>query len=95
MGISVAVLIITAFIAATKYKIDDSKLNRVRYFNEKARNGENDTLTAEELAEKEHLINTLAGKKFVLNLPPIPSFKKKTKKVEDSSVLKIEDKKEK
>lgn len=63
LGLSVVILIITAFVAATRYKVDDSKLNRIRYFNEKNRNGENDTLTDEEKQEKEMLIETLAGKK--------------------------------
>jgi oligogalacturonide transporter len=61
LGISVFVLIVIAFIFSIKYKVTDAKLKRIRYFNEKTRAGENDTLTPEELKEKESLIKELAG----------------------------------
>ncbi len=60
MAASVVVLISIAMFFAFKYKVTDKKLERIHYFNEKARNGENDTLTEEELAEKEALIKELA-----------------------------------
>lgn len=61
LGISVFVLVVVAFIASMKYKVTDAKLLRIRYFNDKARAGENDTLTEEEKKEKEALIKHLAG----------------------------------
>ena len=58
MGVSVAVLIAIALFASFKYKVTSQKLDRVRYFNEKRKSGED--LTADEAAEKEALLTELA-----------------------------------
>ena len=60
----VAVFIGAAFAAAWYYKITDKKLERVRYFLEKHRAGEDGALTEEELAERDELVATLAGGKI-------------------------------
>ncbi|MDE6475033.1 MAG: MFS transporter [Clostridia bacterium] len=58
-GIVVVVMISLAIWASLKYKVTDQKLTRIKYFLEKQRAGENDTLTDEEKAEKEALIKEL------------------------------------
>ncbi len=60
LGLSVALLLITGFVASIKYKVTDKKLERVRYFNDINREGKNDTLTPEELQEKSALLKELA-----------------------------------
>ncbi len=60
MGASVVVLISIALFFAFKYKVTDKKLERVHYFNQKARDNELDTLSEEEKAEREALIKELA-----------------------------------
>lgn len=64
LGVGVAVFIGAAFAAAWYYKITDKKLERVRYFLEKHRAGEDGALTEEELAERDELVATLAGGKI-------------------------------
>lgn len=61
LGISVLILVIVSFVASMQYKVTNEKLKRIRYFNEKTSNGENDTLTEEEKKEKYDLIKKLAG----------------------------------
>ena len=51
-------LIAIALFASFKYKVTSQKLDRVRYFNEKRKSGED--LTADEAAEKEALLTELA-----------------------------------
>ena len=63
LGVGVAVFIGAAFVAAWYYKITDKKLERVRYFLDKHRSGKDDTLTEEELAERDELVAVLAGGK--------------------------------
>ncbi len=58
-GIVVVVMISLAIWASLKYKVTDQKLTRIKYYLEKQRAGENDTLTDEEKAEKEALIKEL------------------------------------
>ena len=58
-GVVVVVMISLAIWASLKYKVTDQKLTRIKYFLEKQRAGENDTLTDEEKAEKEALIKEL------------------------------------
>ena len=58
-GIIVVVMISLAIWASLKYKVTDKKLTRIKYFLEKQRAGENDTLTDEEKAEKDALIKEL------------------------------------
>ncbi len=62
MGISVAVLIAFAFFSSLRYKVNNKKLARIKYFNEKVERGEYDTLTEEEKLERIQLINQLAFK---------------------------------
>lgn len=61
LGGGVTLLIVLAFVSSLMYKITDKKLARVRYFLDKQRAGENDTLTSEEKAERYALIDELAG----------------------------------
>ncbi|MDR3294163.1 MAG: MFS transporter [Clostridiales bacterium] len=60
MGVSVVILLSAAYYASVKYTVTDSKLARVRYFNDRARCGENALLTAEEQQEKDKLLKELA-----------------------------------
>ncbi len=60
MAASVVVLISIALIFAFKYKVTDKKLERIHYFNAKAREGALDSLTDEEKAERQALIDELA-----------------------------------
>ncbi len=60
MAASVVVLISIALFFAFKYKVTDKKLERIHYFNQKARDNALDTLTEEETAEREALIKELA-----------------------------------
>ncbi len=62
IGVMVGVLFIVAFISSMCYRVTDKKLQRIRYFNDKNRAGENDTLTIAEQVEKEMLITELCGK---------------------------------
>jgi Na+/melibiose symporter-like transporter len=59
LGISVVVLLSLAFLSSVKYKVTDKKLARVRYFNEKRRNG-GEPLTDGEKAEMKELLDELA-----------------------------------
>ena len=63
LGVGVTLFIGAAFIAAWRYKITDKKLERVRYFLEKHRSGEDKLLTESELAERDELVALLAGGK--------------------------------
>jgi Na+/melibiose symporter-like transporter len=56
---SVVILLILAFISSLKYRVTDKKLSRVRYFNEKKRDGALD-LTDEEKVEMQELLRELA-----------------------------------
>lgn len=60
MGISVAILITIAFIASFKYKVDNKKLARIRYFIDARKKGVE--LTDEENAERDALVTELYGK---------------------------------
>lgn len=60
MGISVAILITIAFIASFKYKVDNKKLARIRYFIDARKKGV--SLNDEETAEREALVAELYGK---------------------------------
>lgn len=62
IGVMVGVLFVTAFIASCSYKVTDKKLSRIRYFNDKARAGELDTLNLAEQVERDMLITELCGK---------------------------------
>lgn len=62
LGASVTVLISLGFVFSLMYKITDKKLARVRYYLDKQRAGENDTLTQEEISERAALLDELAGK---------------------------------
>lgn len=55
----VVVMISLAIWASLKYKVNDKKLTRIKYFLEKQRAGENDTLTEEEKAERAALLEEL------------------------------------
>ena len=61
LGASVTVLISLGFLFSMLYKITDKKLARVRYYLDVQRAGNNDTLTDGEQAEREALLNELAG----------------------------------
>lgn len=58
-GAVVVVMISLAIWASFQYKVTDKKLMRIKYFLEKQRAGENDTLTDEEKAERETLLKEL------------------------------------
>lgn len=60
LGISVAVFITIALIASFKYKINSTKLTRIRYFIEARKSGKE--LTDAESQERESLIRELYGK---------------------------------
>ena len=62
LGISVAVFITIAFIASFRYKVNDKKLDRARYFIDKVKEEGVDSLTEEEKAERNALIKELYGK---------------------------------
>jgi hypothetical protein len=62
IGVAVGLLFVCAFVASCSYKVTDKKLARIRYFNDKARAGENNTLTIAEQVEKDMLITELCGK---------------------------------
>lgn len=55
----VVVMIGLAIWASLKYKINDQKLTRIKYYLEKQRAGENDTLSEEEQAERKALLEEL------------------------------------
>lgn len=57
MGVSVLLLISLAFYASMRYKVTNKKLDRIRYFNDAAK--ENKVLSDEEAAEKQKLIKEL------------------------------------
>ena len=58
-AIAVLVMISIGIWASVKYKVTDKKLARIKYFLEKQRAGENDTLTEEEQAERQALLEEL------------------------------------
>lgn len=61
LGGSIALLISIAFIASFMYKVNNSKLERIKYFNQLRRNGVPDEeLAPEELEEKNKLLKELA-----------------------------------
>ena len=55
----VVVMIGLAIWASLKYKINDQKLTRIKYYHEKQRAGENDALSEEEQAERKALLEEL------------------------------------
>lgn len=55
----VVVMIGLAIWASLKYKINDQKLTRIKYYLEKQRAGENDSLSEEEQAERKALLEEL------------------------------------
>ena len=59
LAVSVVLLLSVGFIAASKYKVTDKKLERIRYFNDKFR--EQEELTEQEAAEKQALIDELVN----------------------------------
>lgn len=58
LGVSIVILITTAFIASLKYRVTDKKLERVRFYNDAETEGRE--LTEEETAEKDALLKELA-----------------------------------
>lgn len=60
MGVTVVILITIAFIASFKYKVDNKKLARIRYFIDARKKGV--ALNDEETAEREALVAELYGK---------------------------------
>lgn len=58
-ALAVLVMISIGIWASVKYKVNDKKLARIKYFLEKQRAGENDTLTEEEKAERAALLEEL------------------------------------
>ena len=60
MGITVAVLIAIALYASFKYKVDNKKLARIRYFIDARKKGV--SLNDEETAERDALVAELYGK---------------------------------
>ncbi|MDE5990294.1 MAG: MFS transporter [Clostridia bacterium] len=58
-AVVVVVMIGLAIWASLKYKINDQKLTRIKYYLEKQRAGENDTLSEEEKAERQALLEEL------------------------------------
>lgn len=58
-AVAVLVMISLGIWASLKYKVNDQKLTRIKYFLEKQRAGENDTLTEEEKQEREALLKEL------------------------------------
>ncbi len=61
IGIAVGVLFLIAFAASCFYKVTDKKLSRIRYFNDKVREGALDSLTLAEQIEREKLVEELCG----------------------------------
>ena len=62
LGISVAVFITVAFLASFRYKITDKKLDRARHFIDKVKEEGINSLTEEEVEERNALIKELYGK---------------------------------
>lgn len=58
-AIAVLVMISVGIWASLKYKVNDRKLTRIKYFLERQRAGENDLLTEEEKAERQALLEEL------------------------------------
>lgn len=58
-AVAVLVMISVGIWASLKYKVNDKKLARVKYFLERQRAGENDLLTEEEKAERQALLEEL------------------------------------
>ena len=58
-AVVVVVMIGLAIWASLKYKVNDQKLTRIKYYLEKQRAGENDSLTEEEKAERQALLEEL------------------------------------
>jgi Na+/melibiose symporter-like transporter len=59
MALTITLLFSIGFIASLQYKINDKKLARIRYFSDKKREGNYDTLTDEEKQEHDKLIKEL------------------------------------
>ena len=55
LAVSVAVLLTIGFIASVKYRVTDKKLQRVRYINDKVKEGGIDSLNIAEQVEREDL----------------------------------------
>ena len=64
MGILVAVLIAISLFSSFKFRVNNKKLERMRYFIDLNRAGKLDEITEEEKAEREGLIHELYGKKY-------------------------------
>lgn len=64
MGILVAVLIAISLFSSFKFRVNNKKLERMRYFIDLNRAGRLDEITEEEKAEREGLIHELYGKKY-------------------------------
>ena len=62
MGVAIAVLIAFALFSSFKFRLTNPILARMRYFSEKVKAGEYDTLTEEEKEERIALINKHYGK---------------------------------
>lgn len=62
LAVAVCVLITVAFVGSLRFKLNNKKLARIRYFVDNVKNGEYDTLTDEEKAERIALIKQLYGK---------------------------------
>lgn len=61
LAVSVAVLLTIGFIASVKYRVTDKKLQRVRYINDKVKEGGIDSLNIAEQVEREDLLKELAN----------------------------------
>ena len=59
LAVAVAVLLIIGFIAAVKYKVNDKKLSRIRYFIDRRQEVGLENFTAEERAEYDALVKDL------------------------------------
>ena len=71
LGISVAFFITIALIASFRYKINDKKLDRARYFIDKVKESGIDSLTEEEQLERNALIKELYGKVKETTVEPV------------------------
>lgn len=70
LGISVAVFITIAFLASFRYKITDKKLVRARHFIDKVKEEGIESLTEEEVEERNTLIKELYGKVTAVSVEP-------------------------
>ena len=64
MGILVAGLIAISLFSSFKFRVNNKKLERMRYFIDLNREGMLDEITDEERVEREELIHELYGKKY-------------------------------